>query len=311
MNTPHSAPDSPPLPPQDPLAGGGPRAPRRLRDTLHLPGSEIYYEVTGTGPAIVFAHGLGGNHLSWWQQVAHFCDRYTCVTFSHRGFPPSVNLAGSAGPEEFAADLAALVEHLGLSDIYLVAQSMGGWTCLTYALKEPGRVKAMVLSSSTGTVDFEAIQHPEIDHLPQWNKRSQAVRENMLDRGILASTGDRMAQENPSMYFLYQEIYDLAAVSYKDTVRKRIRGSRNLPPTVVSAIRTPILFIVGDEDLIFPPGAAIATASLIPGAQVVRFPETGHSVYFERPEAYNQAIDAFLSSHSGVPAKAELHADSR
>src|SRR5216683_3991397 len=51
-------------------------------------GAEIYYERTGAGPAIVFAHGLGGNHLSWWQQVPYFSQRYTCSHFviadSHR-----------------------------------------------------------------------------------------------------------------------------------------------------------------------------------------------------------------------------------
>ena len=41
---------------------------------LRRKGAEIHYEVFGKGPAIVFAHGLGGNHLSWWQQVAHFAD---------------------------------------------------------------------------------------------------------------------------------------------------------------------------------------------------------------------------------------------
>ena len=46
---------------------------------LRRNGAEIYYEVFGSGPAIVFAHGLGGNHLSWWQQVAHFAPTRTCV----------------------------------------------------------------------------------------------------------------------------------------------------------------------------------------------------------------------------------------
>jgi pimeloyl-ACP methyl ester carboxylesterase len=48
-------------------------------------GCQLYYETHGAGPALVFAHGLGGGHLSWWQQVPHFRDRYTCVTFDHRG----------------------------------------------------------------------------------------------------------------------------------------------------------------------------------------------------------------------------------
>ena len=59
------------------------------RGYLDRPGCRLYYEVCGAGPFLVFAHGLGGNHLSWWQQVPHFRDRYTCVTFSHRGFAPS------------------------------------------------------------------------------------------------------------------------------------------------------------------------------------------------------------------------------
>ena len=277
-----------------------PRAPRRQRGTLRLPESEIYYEVTGSGPALLFAHGLCGNHISWWQQVAYFYDRYTCVTFSHRGFPPSVNLAGSSGHEEFASDLAALLNHLELLEVYLVAQSMGGWTCLTYALQEPVRVRALVLSSSTGTVDFEAIRHPEIDRLPEWNKRSQVIRADLAQRGILASTGARMAQEQPSSYFLYQELYDLAAASYKDTVRKQIRGSRNLAPEVLREINFPTLFIVGEEDLLFPPGAAVATASLISDAKLVKVPEAGHSVYFERPETYNRILDAFLASLTGI-----------
>ena len=38
-------------------------------------GASLYYEVHGKGPALVFAHGLGGNHASWWQQVPVFADR--------------------------------------------------------------------------------------------------------------------------------------------------------------------------------------------------------------------------------------------
>ena len=52
---------------------------------LKRPFGNLHYEVTGSGPALLFAHGLGGNHLSWWQQVAHFAPLYTCVAFAHRG----------------------------------------------------------------------------------------------------------------------------------------------------------------------------------------------------------------------------------
>lgn len=276
---------------------------RGTRDVLRRAESEIYFEVTGSGPALVFAHGLGGNHLSWWQQVPYFCDRYTCVTFSHRGFPPSVNVSGRIGHEAFADDLAALLDHLGLAEAYLVAQSMGGWTCLTYALRAPARVRGLVLSSSTGTIDFAAIDHPAIAGLPSWNERSLAERRRLEAMGVMASTGSRMAHEQPETYFLYEELYHLTQASYKDSVRRSTRGSRNLPPQRVREIRTPVLLIVGEEDLIFPPMAAAAAASLIPGARLHEVPKAGHSVYFERPEAYNRAVDAFLAEHSGVATR--------
>lgn len=65
---------------------------------LRVDGAEVHYEVSGQGPAIVFAHGLGGNHMSWWQQVGHFRHTHTCVTFAHRGFSPSWTEGGIPTP---------------------------------------------------------------------------------------------------------------------------------------------------------------------------------------------------------------------
>ena len=61
--------------------------PATKRGFLDRPGCRIYYEVTGSGPAIIFAHGIGSNHLTWWQQVPYFSGRYTCVTFASPGLP--------------------------------------------------------------------------------------------------------------------------------------------------------------------------------------------------------------------------------
>ena len=117
---------------------------------LARPDCRIYYEVHGERPALVFAHGLGGNHLSWWQQVAHFGAKYTCVTFAHRGFAPSTAVPGEKAPDSYAGDLAALIDSLGLKEVRLVAQSMGGWTSIEYALREPAKVKALVMASTSG-----------------------------------------------------------------------------------------------------------------------------------------------------------------
>ena len=126
--------------------------PGTKRGFLDRPGCRIYYEVTGSGPPIIFAHGVGSNHQTWWQQVPHFFDRFTCVTFSHRGYPPSSEI-GMPDPGEFAGDLASLIEHLQLPDVRLVVQSMGGWTAIEYILTHPQHnVRALVLASTCGTI---------------------------------------------------------------------------------------------------------------------------------------------------------------
>ena len=94
---------------------------------------ELYYEVHGEGPLVVFAHGAGGTHLSWWQQVPELSRHFQCITFDHRGFGYSRDVDGGPGRAAFVQDLAGLIDHLGLDRVSLVGQSMGGWTTLGYA----------------------------------------------------------------------------------------------------------------------------------------------------------------------------------
>jgi 3-oxoadipate enol-lactonase len=251
----------------------------------------IHYEIAGQGPAIVFAHGLGGNHLSWWQQVAHFAPRYTCVAFSHRGFPPSSPVPGERAPDGYADDLAALVDELGLKDVALVGQSMGGWTCLEYALRKPRRVRALVMASTSGTIEFDSLRNAEI---AAWSSEAPAMLESMQARGILAASGERMAREQPAAAQRYREIYQLTPSAFRESVRKRIRELRTRPPALLGELPMPVLFLTGDEDWVFPPAAGPALARLAPRGEAVRVPEAGHSVYFERAALFNELIGRVL-----------------
>src|SRR5436309_5438022 len=145
------------------------------RGYLDRPGCRLYYEVHGGGPLLVFAHGLGGNHLSWWQQVPHFRGRYSCVTFSHRGFAPSSAPPGGPDPADYAGDVAALVDHLGAADVRLVAQSMGGWSALEFALAQPNRVRALVLASTAGTIARAPALFADPDQLRAWERNAAAA----------------------------------------------------------------------------------------------------------------------------------------
>ena len=72
-------------------------------------GASLYYETHGSGPAVVLAHGAGGNAMVWWQQVPHFARRHTVVVFDHRGFFRSRCAPEALDPGLFASDLAAIL----------------------------------------------------------------------------------------------------------------------------------------------------------------------------------------------------------
>lgn len=262
------------------------------RAFLERPDCRIWYEVTGSGPALIFAHGLGGNHLSWWQQVAHFSQHYTCVAFAHRGFAPSSPT--TPDPLVYGDDLAALIDHLDLADVRLVAQSMGGWTCLDYALQNPKRVRALVLASTSGRLDFRQVP-AFANELAAWERDSAATRAEFARLGAHVAAGARMLREQPGMHFLYREIDDLNATLDKDAVRGRLMSSRALAPQAVRNLNLPVLFVTGAEDAVFPAGAARALAPFFPNARVEEFTAAGHSVYFERAEWFNRTVEAFLS----------------
>lgn len=262
---------------------------------LERPGASIYYEVTGSGPTLAFAHGLGGNHMSWWQQVPYLAARYTCVTFAHRGFAPS--RSDNPDPAEFAGDLAALLDHLGIEKTGLVAQSMGGCTCLDFSIRYPHRVWALVMASTSGIVDPNTLEAADLRKLEEWMAANTGVEADLFRRGIHPAAGERMAREQPALAYLYREIDQMSAGLNnldKNALRQKLVVARTLPASRLRELKMPALFVTGTEDIVIPPALVEALSAMVPGAKLEIVSEAGHSVYFERAERFNRVVDKFL-----------------
>jgi pimeloyl-ACP methyl ester carboxylesterase len=266
-----------------------------MKGSLKRPDGEIYFETIGSGPALVFAHGLGGNYLSWWQQIPFFSEHFTCVTFSHRGFWPNAAIQEIPGIADFTDDLAALIDHLQFENVTLVAQSFGGWVCLEYVMREQTRVRALIMASTTGTLDYAAIANTENERMKEWSAWADRQKKRLRELSIVPGAGSRMAEEQPSLHYLFRQISDLTPSPYKESLRTLIHNSRTLPPVRFSELRIPLLLLTGDEDLLFPPAAAGIASLLVPDALWRSIPRTGHSTYFERPQLFNQIVGEFLS----------------
>jgi 3-oxoadipate enol-lactonase len=267
------------------------------RGFVERPGCRLYYEAEGNGPFLVFAHGLGGNHLSWWQQVPHFRQRYTCVTFSHRGFAPSSAPPGGPDPAEYGGDLAALLDHLDARDVRIVAQSMGGWGALDFALAQPERIRALVLASTAGATAWPAYPFADPGTVARWWGESEAAAKDLFSRGLHPAAGERMAREQPAMHYLYRAIDALSAGLDKNPLRQRLMASLRHPPESLRTFAVPTLWLTGEEDLVYPPFVSAAFAPLMPNARHESVPAAGHSVYFERPAQFNRIVDEFLCAN--------------
>jgi 3-oxoadipate enol-lactonase len=256
-------------------------------------GTDIYYESTGddSAPAIIFAHGRGGNHISWWQQVAAFSGEYRCITFDHRGWGASIAEHGSPLRENFIADLTALLDHLKIEKAYLVAQSMGGFSCLGFALAHPERTLGLVLGDTTGGVATEGT-------LAELDKTNPP-------EGLRRSLSASFIQENPALTFLYQQIGGLNPPRGEDGVISGFRLKDGPQAEDFAGWTIPTLLIVGKEDAIFPPEVIAEVQKVIPGSRMEVVPGAAHSAHFEQAEIFNKLLtELFAQARSGSEAGA-------
>lgn len=259
-------------------------------------GIQLYYEVHGSGPAVLFAHGQGGNHLSWWRQVPFFAQHYTCITFDHRAFGQSADL-NNLGRRGFGDDAVELLDHLGVDDVRVVAHSMGGRCATALATRDPKqRVRALVLSGTTGAVADEAVR--------LGRDEAQAARNG---KGLGAfSVYPPYKEQDPAGYFLLRQISRMNPSRPRDFL-----GPPNPPPLPpgtpprvpmherLREVGMPVLYLVGEHDMITPAPLIKLCHGLIPASRYHMALASGHSVYWEKPDEFNQVVLDFLQDVDG------------
>ena len=253
-------------------------------------GIRLYYHLQGRGPALVFAHGAGGNHMSWWQQVPFFASRYRSIAFDHRAFGRSSDEDG-AGRRAFADDLRDLLDHLDIERVAIVAQSMGGRTAVGFSYRNPDRVSALVLAGTTGGAVTDAVREAQEEH-----RQTPTGKRTLYQRAI----SPRLERERPDLAYLYRLIARHNPPRPKDFLAA-IPGYRGSSAEFLTSLGVPILFLVGSEDTITPPDVVRMCHEAVPGSQYAVVPEAGHSAYFEKADAFNSRVLGFLEEAGWAP----------
>jgi 3-oxoadipate enol-lactonase len=248
-------------------------------------GVRLFYEDSGgEAPALLFLHGAGGNHVSWWQQVPVFAEEYRCITVDQRGFGQS---SEASTPAALATDALALLDHLGVARAALVVQSMGGWAAAGAVVRAPGRFWAVVMANTVGN-----LTNAGIAAVRQRLAAASPPRPPVLWHAALGPT---FRTAEPVRSFLYAQIAGANAplpAGFRDEMLRL-----TTPVERYAAAGVPTLFLTSDEDGLIWPELSAKVHAHVPGSAFVRVPGAGHSTYFERPDVFNREVGAFLKGH--------------
>jgi len=253
-------------------------------------GQRLYYEDTGgSGPPVIFSHGLFMDHEMFAPQVAALKDRYRCITWDERGHAGSAS--DTLAPFSYydsADDLAALLAHLGIERAVLAGMSQGGFLSLRCALTHPEVVRALILiDTQAGTEDPERLKgHMQLANAWAANGLSDEIA-GIVESIILGENWSGAEAWKAK----WRAIKPANLLGCMQTL-----ASRDDVTGKLGQIKVPTLVIHGDADAAIELALAQTLAAGIAGAELVVVPGAGHAANLTHPAAVNPAIAKFLDA---------------
>jgi len=246
----------------------------------------------GSGPPVVFLHGFPLDHQMWDAQVAALTADYRVIVPDLRGFGSSPAHGETTTMEQFADDVNALLDGLGVVEqVTLCGLSMGGYIAFAFQRQFPQRVRALILCDTRSLPDSpEAAKQRETTAANVLQNGASVLVPTMLPRLVAASTTEQTPEvvESLRQVILKTDPRGIAAA---------LRGMaqrRDATPDLV-AFNIPTLVLVGEADAISPPAEMEALAKSLPQAQFAVIPQAGHMSPCEQPDAVNALLTGFLA----------------
>jgi pimeloyl-ACP methyl ester carboxylesterase len=252
-----------------------------------------WYDDEGCGPAILLIHGHPFNRSMWAPQIAALNPAHRIIAPDLRGYGDSpLRSNGLVTQEEFASDLAVLLDGLKIQRACIVGLSMGGQIAMEFGRRFPARVSGMVLAATSAEAETPA-------GVTQRNEMADRVlHEGMAVVGcemlpkLIGRTSMLRSPELASS--VYRMICQTAPESAAAAVRGR--AARRDYRDALRDFHFPCLVIIGDEDGYTTLAQAESMSSLIPGSKLEVFPGTGHLPNLESREKFNSALLRFVET---------------
>lgn len=249
----------------------------------------INYQTFGDAskPALVFSNSLGTNYGMWQKQFNAFKENFFVICYDTRGHGSSSAPQGPYTLEQLGQDVVNLLDHLNVAKASFCGISMGGLTGQWLAINKPERFNHVIVCNTAAKIGQEAA----------WLDRAKLVREQGLQP--IASTA-------ASRWFTDPFIQSQAAVVENlsnDLAAGSAEGYASCCEALAKAdvreqlkdITVPVLVIAGQQDPVTTVADGQFMVDRIPNAKLFEI-DASHISNVEKPEDFNQAVNAFISA---------------
>lgn len=268
---------------------------------------QTYYERQGDGPPVVCIHGLGWDHRSWRPQMAALGGAYEMIAYDYRGHG---NTDASAMTEYsislLADDLRALTEELELEQPVLCAHSFGGLIAAEYAIQYSDDVTGLVFADARTDVGETTFEQVMFRVYPVFRRLEAVVGRERIDRvmELISDTFSDAEQgsdaEVAELGMTPSEYVDEVSESFsREEGDKFLQAGRGYIGTNPTDFAVPVLYTYGELTSNVIAGKADRLERAPTDVRVREIEDAGHGVMLEQPEAFTEALHAFLADVTG------------
>lgn len=255
-------------------------------------GIKVGYEDAGEGVALVLIHGHPFNRSMWRDQVAEFSSQCRIITPDLRGYGESEVVADKTMLEDFAHDIAALLDDLNVNNIILCGLSMGGQIVLEFYGLFPHRVRALILADTFAQLDSDERRQERYDTAERllregMDKYAEEILPKMIAPGTIEDQPE-VAARVLSMMRSTSPKGDAAAL--------RGRAERDDYTPLLPRIAVPTLIVVGSRDEFTPVSDAEFMHERILNSKMIVIEGAGHMPNMENPVEFNRVVTEFMET---------------
>jgi aminoacrylate hydrolase len=255
----------------------------------------VYHEIHGRtdpdAPTVLLSSGLGGAAHYWAPQIPALAKDFRVIAYDQKGtgrsggtLPPGYAIA------DMAAEVATLLDELGIEKAHFIGHALGGLIGLQLAVDRPAMVDRLVL------VNAWAKTHPH-------TLRCFAARKSLLlNTGVAAYVQAQPLFLYPAAWLSSRQEWlaeqDTAGIAHfppTETVLRRIQAIEAFDLTAeIPAIQAPTLVIATSDDILVPCTCSIAIADQLPQVQLQLLDQGGHACNITDPAGFDAMVTAFL-----------------